>query len=202
MRALRRSVVAVTLCAFVFASAGCFGSFRLVGKIYDINKGMGSKVVQELVFLVFVILPVYEIASLADAIIFNTIEFWTGSNPLAMQPGESQQRVVEKDGAKATITFRDQGRRMELLVERAHQAPQRFVLTTGEDGATLADAQGRVLAQSGLSSEGNLTVRDGAGETLLTRGAPQVAVLEQALLAGPAAFFGAERGRGCALASR
>jgi hypothetical protein len=202
MRSWSRSIVAITLTAFAFASSGCFGSFRLVNKVYEINKGMGSKIVQELVFLVFVILPVYELASLADAIILNTIEFWTGSNPLSMEPGETQERVVEKDGAKATITFRDQGRRMDIRVERANQATRSYLLTTGEEGAQLRDGNGTVLAASGFSTTGSLRVRDGAGAVLLTRDAGQVTRLQEAVVAGPAALFALEHVGTCTLASR
>jgi hypothetical protein len=76
--------------AFLFTSTlqSCIGSFNLTKKVYEFNKGVGDKWIQELVFLLFVILPVYEVALLIDGVILNLIEFWTGSNPMSMNEGE------------------------------------------------------------------------------------------------------------------
>ena len=34
-------------------------------------------------FIAFWIVPVYEISALADVLVINSIEFWSGSNPVA-----------------------------------------------------------------------------------------------------------------------
>lgn len=68
-------------CAFFFSS--CVGSFSLHRKLVNWNQGVGSKVVNELVFLACNIIPVYPICYMADALVINSIEFWTGSNPMA-----------------------------------------------------------------------------------------------------------------------
>ena len=44
------------------------------------------------------IVPVYGLFFLGDALIFNVIEFWSGSNPIAMKDGESETQMVERDG--------------------------------------------------------------------------------------------------------
>ncbi|MEQ9064556.1 MAG: DUF3332 domain-containing protein [Vicingaceae bacterium] len=85
---------------------GCFGSFGLTSAIWSWNDSIG-KFPGELVFLVFIILPIYSIALLIDAVIINTIEFWTGSNPMAMGPNEMEQQVVVgEDGNTYEITAR------------------------------------------------------------------------------------------------
>jgi hypothetical protein len=89
------------LLAFVFLTVSlsqysCIGSFHLTKNLYDWNKNeVGGKWGQELVFLAFIILPVYELALLADGIVLNSIEFWTGSNPLAMKQGETETKIVQ-----------------------------------------------------------------------------------------------------------
>lgn len=50
------------------------------------------------------IIPVYGIATFADAVVLNAVEFWTGKNPLAMQPGERETQVVRVDGNELEIT--------------------------------------------------------------------------------------------------
>ena len=57
-----------------------------------------SRFVKTLVFWGLNIIPVYGVAALGDLIIFNLIEFWTGSNPLAMSEGEHEYQVVEYGG--------------------------------------------------------------------------------------------------------
>lgn len=61
----------------------CIGSFGLTNKLLSWNQSINSKFVNEVVFIVFHIIPVYEISCLADILILNSIEFWSGSNPVA-----------------------------------------------------------------------------------------------------------------------
>ena len=51
-----------------------------------------------LIFWGLNIIPVYGLFFLGDAIIFNVIEFWSGSNPIAMKDGDSEIEIVEKEG--------------------------------------------------------------------------------------------------------
>lgn len=68
-------------CCILFSS--CIGSFGLSNKLHSWNNSIGSKWVNELVFLAFCIVPVYEVSLIADGLIINSIEFWSGSNPIA-----------------------------------------------------------------------------------------------------------------------
>ena len=61
----------------------CIGSFGLTNKLLNWNHSIDSKFVNELVFIAFHIIPVYEISCLADILVINSIEFWSGSNPVA-----------------------------------------------------------------------------------------------------------------------
>ena len=74
------------VCAMLSGSvlfSSCIGSFGLWNSLKDWNRGVSNKFVNELIFLAFHIVPVYEIAYLADALVLNSIEFWSGSNPTA-----------------------------------------------------------------------------------------------------------------------
>jgi len=63
-------------------TVSCYGPFNATRRVHEWNGQVGSTWVNEGVFLAFVILPVYSLASLGDALIFNTIEFWGGENPV------------------------------------------------------------------------------------------------------------------------
>ena len=67
--------------SFLFSS--CVGSFGLFNRLSSWNRTVGNKFVNELVFLAFNIIPVYGVAYLADALVINSIEFWSGTNPMA-----------------------------------------------------------------------------------------------------------------------
>lgn len=59
----------------------CIGSFALTNRVLSWNKTVSSKFINEVVFFAFWVLPVYEVTSLADLVVLNSIEFWSGSNP-------------------------------------------------------------------------------------------------------------------------
>lgn len=61
----------------------CIGSFGLFNRMKDWNHTIDNKFVNELVFVALHIVPVYEIAYIADLLVINSIEFWSGNNPVA-----------------------------------------------------------------------------------------------------------------------
>ncbi|MDR1879437.1 MAG: DUF3332 domain-containing protein [Tannerellaceae bacterium] len=73
-------LLAATLAGSVLCSS-CIGSFGLTNKLLTWNKGIDSKLVNELVFLI--LSPVYATTAVADLLVLNTIEFWSGENPVA-----------------------------------------------------------------------------------------------------------------------
>ncbi len=76
------SVAAIILGSTLLFSS-CIGSFGLHNRLLSWNKEVGNKFVNELVFLAFNIVPVYPICYLTDVLVINSIEFWSGSNPMA-----------------------------------------------------------------------------------------------------------------------
>lgn len=102
--------------AFLFSS--CIGSFALHGKLLSWNQGVSNKFVNELVFLAFNIIPVYGVCYLADALVINSIEFWTGSNPMADNvkhiKGENGNYLVESNQNGYVITDEATQEKVEL----------------------------------------------------------------------------------------
>lgn len=96
MKKIKVSMVALVLGCTILLSS-CIGSFGLFNNVLSWNKELsGSKFVNEVVFLGLCIVPVYEICYFADAVVFNSIEFWTGNNPVAAS-GEVKQVKGEND---------------------------------------------------------------------------------------------------------
>jgi hypothetical protein len=100
-------IIALSL-AVVFGATtmtSCYGKFMLTKKIHTWNGTVSSnKFINNLVFWVLVILPVYGIGTLVDGVILNVVEFWTGSNPMAMKEGEKEVKKVAVEGNDYQIT--------------------------------------------------------------------------------------------------
>lgn len=62
--------------------SGCYGNFALTRKVYQANGQVGDKFLRSGLTWVLVILPVYGLAALVDFVLFNTVEFWSGTNPV------------------------------------------------------------------------------------------------------------------------
>ena len=80
-------VVAIALCVSLGLSS-CIGSFKLTNKVLGWNEGVGNKFVNELVFIAFHIIPVYELTVVADILVLNSIEFWSGENLVSQSTKE------------------------------------------------------------------------------------------------------------------
>ena len=93
-------VLAIVMIVSATASlTGCYGPFRLTSKLHDWNGQVSQKkFVNELVFLGLCILPAYEICVLGDGLIFNSIEFWGGNNPIAMKDGQIEETKLVHEG--------------------------------------------------------------------------------------------------------
>ena len=102
---MKRFIACVVLAAFVMANTGCYGSFQLTKKVYKWNGSLGNKWLNTIVFWVFAILPVYEIATFVDVVVLNLIEFWVGSNPLALNSDIELHKTFENNGKVYEVTM-------------------------------------------------------------------------------------------------
>lgn len=142
LRRYRGVIAGVLALAMLVSSAGCFGSFRVLKSVHKFNKEVNEeKFVQELVFLVLVIIPVYSVATLADAIVVNSIEFWTGENPIA----DPSVRVFESEDGVARIQRLDADR-LRVDVTRVDGTTESFTLQKSGTDVRAIDDAGEVIA--------------------------------------------------------
>ena len=162
----------LTLVAAIFLSgtilfSSCVGSFGLFNRISSWNQSIGTKFVNELVFLALNIVPVYGVAYLADALVINSIEFWSGSNPMASigevkkVKGENGNYLVETLENGYSITKEGETASMELIYDKDlntwnvvaegvstellqinNDGTAQMTLPSGEDLTVTLDAQG------------------------------------------------------------
>ena len=89
--------VAVLLLAGSCLFSSCIGSFSLFNKYAAWQKDMtDNKYVNAIVGLL--LMPIVgTVTFVADWLVFNTIEFWSGDNPMASNVGKTQ-KVIGQDG--------------------------------------------------------------------------------------------------------
>jgi len=151
---MKKLVVLVLLAAVI--GTGCTGSFIFTQKVYNFHRELDDKWMDEVGFLICAILPIYGIAVLADSVILNSVEFWTGENPAGMAASE-RQKVIEKDGRLAVMELQDDG---SIRVKADGKA---FVLERGADGIVARDADGDTAYKATTLQDGQVAVRDESG---------------------------------------
>jgi hypothetical protein len=139
---MRKRMGAIALAtALAFGIQGCYGSFALTRKLWKWNGSMGNKFVNELVFLVCTFLPVYGIAGFIDGIVLNSVEFWTGKNPMYSKVMVEGDKMVKMEGQKDG--------KMQVAVFYKGQLQDKFLLAKQDGGVVATDLSGKLLAQAG-----------------------------------------------------
>lgn len=160
----RRTVLPLTLLiALALPQSGCIGSFRLTNAVYDFNRGLGSLVVQEIVFLAFLILPVYNIAILVDAIILNVIEAFTGSNPMGKNAGDAEVVALADDTSLSVLRTADG---VHTVLALPGQDPMVRTFRFAKDRLDVQDGDGVLLARAEWDRHGGVVVTDGGGRMI------------------------------------
>ncbi len=104
MSKIRLVCLAASLVVASVLFNSCIGSFGLTTKLYSWNNSIGGKWANEAVFFAFLIIPVYEVTLFIDYLILNSIEFWSGSNPVSMEDGEEEIQYVKSGNKEFKIT--------------------------------------------------------------------------------------------------
>ncbi len=147
-----RGITAV-LCLSMFAS-GCYGPFNLTRQVHHWNGTVSdNEWIQEGIYFFGGI--AYALAAFADSLVFNSIEFWGGENPV---PAPTAQ-VIEKDGKTLTME-KVAANTIHLTVTENGSVLEDLTLT--QDGGTmsLVDLNGDVLATAMSTADGQVLLRD------------------------------------------
>lgn len=124
MKKINLKMAATVMTCGAFLLSSCVGSFGLHSKLVNWNQSIGNKFVNELVYLACNIIPVYGVCYLADAVVINSIEFWSGSNPMASVgdikkvKGENGDYLVKTLENGYSITKEGENLSMELVYNK------------------------------------------------------------------------------------
>ena len=130
---VRRSLGALLIGVFLpVSSIGCFGKFELTRKVYNWNTSIDQdKWVRWFAFLLLMLIP-YPLAITIDTLLGNSVEFWTGENPITA----GEPRVIQ--GANGEVVTLE--RRGEDVIDVTVQRGCRETLGLG-DGDGIGQAQ-------------------------------------------------------------
>lgn len=87
--------------ALVCSTTSCFGPFNATARVHTWNREFENRWAGEGVFLAFSILWVNRVVLVGDMLIFNSIEFWGGTNPIDPPSKERVQALRDADDARA-----------------------------------------------------------------------------------------------------
>ncbi|MBI4355576.1 MAG: DUF3332 family protein [Candidatus Omnitrophica bacterium] len=175
----RPRLVAGVLAA-VLVVGGCYGPFNLTRKLYNWNgQASQDKWGREAVFLLCVWVPVYGLATLADGLIFNSIEFWTGDNPIKMDEPSGRRRHTRRitGGDAEAILSRATGPEGErfAIEQFQHGRPAAALQIQRRDGLMVAaNAEGQALFQARTLDDGSIRVENAGGEQVALYSADEV----------------------------
>lgn len=122
--------------------SGCLGQNALFNTVQDWNAtATEEKFVNQGISFAFWIVPVYGLTILADIVILNSVEFWTGTNPVNNRRAKvsgTTERVVDGLGNEALLTYQEDGS-VQVEVFRG-TGVERFVLV--RDGNQVVRVEG------------------------------------------------------------
>ena len=137
--------------------SSCIGSFGLWNGLKGWNEGIGNKFVNEVVFLAFHIIPVYEVAYMADILVLNSIEFWSGSNPVAEVGTE---KVVKGESGEYLVRTNEDG---YTIIKKGEEDKPLNLVYNKERHSWNAVAEGQTFELVVMNEDGTVSYKQADG---------------------------------------
>lgn len=170
---MKKIVASIVILAFF--TTGCTGPFNLTHKVYNFHRSQADKWSDELCFLLVALLPIYSIAIFADAIIFNSIEFWTGKNPVDMSSIPAQNRMAANGKDKLMMSYNSKTDQVQVAVSNNHG----FIFERTATGVIAKNEKGQVLYSAIQGEGGDVAIYNAEGKLVKDYPAGQIALLKE-----------------------
>lgn len=164
---ISKTVSTVLVVTLLNLTVACYGPFNLTRNVYHWNSGIkgsgevNEKWMKELVFFGMIVIPVYMISALLDAFVFNSIQFWTGDNPVKASDGsDGQVRVVQIGDTTITMTLAKDGNSADVTYSQAGRVMKSARIVRIEQGYQLVDQDDRPLYVAEMSVDGGVNFVD------------------------------------------
>ncbi len=170
-RQLRSGICVGMLVALAPLMLSCYGRFPMTHAVYHMNNSIGrdigesrtgDKLAKSVAFWVLVIIPVYEVAMVGDAIILNLVEFWTGDS---VDIGSAQ----ESDGVR--VALQPTADRREAVLTVSHDdalITEQHVIKISSTAFEIRDVSGKLTGKVFKTSAGDIQLADAQGQIIRT----------------------------------
>ena len=167
------------LLALALFASGCYGPFNLTRRLYQWNGQVGTtKWEREFMFILLAWAPVYGLTVLGDAVVFNSMEFWSGKNPVEppKQSALPQTKRIARGPDEALLTYAHTPSGAQLQVEQFRQGrPAGSLRLQRRAGVTVGlDERGRILLTAQSRPDGGIVVSDARGQQVASYSGDQV----------------------------
>ena len=146
------------------SGGGCIGRMAVTREVSKFNLEVTKEQwPREITFFVLHVFPAYPLAYLVDLFVVNSIEFWTGTNPVS-----GEQRLAKvgdtriargHDGEYAVSTLREDGS-VDVHVYASDGSGHFLNLAQTKNGVAARDASGKWLGE--ITRDGVVSLADGS----------------------------------------
>ncbi len=164
---MRRIIASAVLAGFMLSNTGCYGPFNLTRNVYHWNSGVkgsgevNDKWMKEFVFFGMMVMPVYMFSTLLDAFIFNSIQFWSGDNPVRVTHDEDGRiREVQLGRLTASVLWAEDGKAAHVTYVREGQLVKQVMIEHDGGQLRLRDQKGDVVIMTETGGDGSLEFLD------------------------------------------
>lgn len=170
-----RILASGVLCTSLLVVSGCYGRFPATSAVYDWNgEATDNHIVNSVIMVGLAILPVYGLCMLVDAVVLNSLEYWSDEYP----PPGGYVSVELEDGTMMALAPSENGKDMVLTVSRDGETiSTRTYQRVDATHTNILDDKGLIVSVIERQENGDLLVRDDAGELLTTYTAADIASL-------------------------
>ncbi len=165
---MRTALTCFVLVCFLTVTSACYGPFNLTRNVYHWNSGIkgsgevNEKWMKEIVFFGMIVIPVYMFSALLDAFIFNSIQFWTGDNPIKVSKGpDGHIQEVQFGDRTVTVLWTEEHRSAILTYQQQGQIVKTARIIEDGNGYRLIEAGGESLYVTEQASDGGVNIVDG-----------------------------------------
>ena len=146
---MKKRILCMVLIVFIMGMSftGCNGQYVLWNKAHPFFSNLGGKWVGAVVNWICWIIPVYEICFIGDIIILNVIEFWSGSNPMALNTFEQ----TDENGTRITAVKNDNGT-LSLTITEVSGLTSEYLLERDGNNFSMYDADGIYISSYSLDN--------------------------------------------------
>ena len=153
-------VILALLLVLSLTMSSCLGSLALTNKVRVWNRQISNKFINELVYVGLWIVPVYETCFISDILVLNSIEFWSGKNPVS---SASEKKVVHGEHNDFSVVSTPTGYKITNLSDSTSCE----LIHCDKNDSWLMQQGSKTVKLFNYVDKGHVSMPDGAGHDII-----------------------------------